>query len=440
MYATDDPRCVWVCASGELSGDGTHEDPFGRIESSLVKVQPGQIIVLLGGTYHGDLTFEARGGTIDLPLRIVAEQDGSVVVDGSCWYFYDVSDLIVSGIRFKGSPLGSIAMVGACERNRFEFLTFENCCSRQKASCTLFFGGSGACCNIVEQCTFQRPPQPKALTNSPDDRTVGIMISEGDAQQGLPIVDHVIRKNRFVNYDYGILVGTDDATAKQYGHVVEYNIIDNCASEGIMVKCGDTQVRGNVVRNCTNNSISVVAGEGTIVEENRILDCGVGIRVCGKGHTISNNCIVRCGEEAIRAMDKSGREKMKTQNLIIERNTCVGWSQGRQSAPFPGISVAPSCCAVVQKNLFLGPGKPYEVQGGRAAADSCATSPHYVLDNYSAAHTCEPSSGISCGQVIFDGIALDNYENSTGYGAQGWMVRPEPFDPDAETNETSVDP
>jgi hypothetical protein len=32
--------------------------------------------------------------------------------------------------------------------------------------------------------------------------------------------------------------------------------------------------------------------------------------------------------------------------------------------------------------------------------------------------------------VIFSGIARDNYENGTGYGAQGWMARPEPFDPD----------
>jgi hypothetical protein len=442
MVSTEDPRYVWVCASGELSGDGTRKSPFGRIKSSLVNVQSGQVIVLLGGTYQGDVTFEACGGSMEMPLRIVADDtaDASkVIVNGSCWYFYDVSDLIVSGIAFKDSPLGSIAMVGACARNRFEYLKFENCCARDKASCSLFFGGSGASCNIVEQCTFERPAQPRSEGKKPDDRTVGIMISEGDAQEGTPIIDHVIRKNRFVNYDYGILVGTDDATEKQYGHLIEYNTVDNCVTEGIMVKCGDTQVRGNTVRNCRGNSISVVAGEGTVVEDNRILDCGTGIRVAGKGHTVANNCIVRCGEEAIRAMDKIGKTGIRTQNLFIEKNTCVAWSQNRQNPYFPGISIAPECCAVVQKNLFLGPGKPYNIESGHTSINACKTSRHYILDNYSAAHTCEPASGMSCGQVIFSGIALDNYENNTGYGAEGWVVKPEPFDPDKEADMNPVE-
>jgi hypothetical protein len=208
-----------------------------------------------------------------------------------------------------------------------------------------------------------------------------------------------------------------------------------------MVKCGDTQVRGNVVSRCRSNSISVVTGEGSVVEDNRILDCGTGIRVGGKGHTVSNNCIVRCSEEAIRVMDRNGHAGPKTQNIIIDKNTCVAWSQSRPHGHFPGISIAPASLAVVQQNLFLGPGKPYEVV---AAAESVPCTGgtkgmrgHCILDNYSAAHSCEPGSGISCGKVIFAGIAIDNYENDTGYGARGWMVRPEPFDPDATESDTA---
>jgi hypothetical protein len=439
MYPKDDSEYLWVSPSGEEAGDGTYGNPFCRIESSLAKALPGQTIVLMAGTYQGDVTVQA-GGSIDKPLRITADKGAHVVVIESCWYFYDVSDMILSGIVFQDSMLGSIVVMGSCERNRFEHLTFQNCCRSRKASCSLFFGGSGAACNIVEHCSFERPPKASSATDgkNPDDLTVGIMISEGDAHegaQGKPIVDHVIRRNRFVNYDYGILVGSDDDTEKQYGHQIVYNSIDNCTKEGIMVKCGDTLVKGNTISNCSKNSISVVTGEGTIVEDNRILDCGIGIRVAGKGHTVANNCIVRCGEDAIRIMDRKGKAGPKTQNVIIEKNTCVAWSQSQPHGQYSGISIGPNTNAIVQRNLFLGPGKPYLVIADEnSRAQGPEKSRHCVLDNYSAAHTCEPGSGISCGQVIFAGIALDNYDNGTGYGAQGWMVRPEPFDPDKESD------
>jgi hypothetical protein len=430
MYPKDDPGFIWVSPHAQTSGDGTFENPFGSIESSLSKVEPGQTIVLMDGSYKGDVTVQASG-SIDKPVRITAAEGANAVVLESCWYFYDVSDMIVSGITFQDSPLGSIAVMGNCQRNRFEHLTFLNCCKSRKASCSLFFGGSGAAFNIVEQCAFERHLTPSG-GKSPEELTVGLMISEGDAQGGPPIIDHVIRKNRFQNYDYGVLVGSDDATAHEYGHQIEYNLIDNCAAEGIMVKCGDTLVRGNTIRSCPKNSISVVTGQTSIVEDNRILDCGLGIRVAGKGHTVSNNCIVRCAEEAIRIMDKNGKTGQETLNVLVENNTCVAWSQGRTPGRFPGVSIGSHVCAIVQKNLFLGPGKPYDVTHDPDAGDRKRRSCNCILDNYSAAHSCEPSSAVSCGTVIFAGIALDNYDNGTGYGAQGWMVRPEPFDPDQD--------
>jgi len=434
MYPKDDPRIIWVSPLAQTSGDGSNENPFGSIETSFSKVEPGQTIVLMDGSYKNDVTVQVSG-SIDKPIRITADEGARVVVQESCWYFYDVSDVILSGITFQDSPLGSVAIMGICERNRFERLTFKNCCKSQKASCSLFFGGSGAACNIVEYCSFERPRALASNGRNPDDLTVGLMISEGDAQGGAPITDHVIRKNTFQNYDYGVLVGTDDATAHEYGHHIEYNSIDNCVAEGIMVKCGDTLVKGNTIRNCPNHSISVVTGQGSVIEDNRILDCGLGIRVAGRGHSVSNNCIVRCSEEAIRIMDKNGETGQETQNVFVENNTCVAWSQSLPHGRFPAVSIGSNVCAIVQKNLFLGPGKPYEVAPDPRAGDKKRRSCNCILDNYSAAHSCEPSSAVSCGTVIFAGIALDNYDNGTGYGAKGWIVRPDPFDPDQESTE-----
>ncbi len=425
MYSPDDPRYLWVSPSDEASGNGTFSKPFGRIAAALSGAQPGQTIVLKAGTYQGDITVQASG-SFDRPLRIVAEKEAHATVLGACWYFYDVCDLIVSGLIFKDSPLGGIAVIGACERNRFENLSFLNCGHNEKASCTLFFGGSGGACNIVEYCSFERPPAAPNRQKDPDLMTVGLMISEGDALEGKPITDHVIRRNRFVNYDYGILLGAEDATPGQYGHLVSYNSIDNCANEGIMVKCGDTQVKGNVITRCPNNSISVVTGEGSVVEDNRIADCGLGIRVAGKGHTVSNNCIIRCGNEAIRVMEKNGKGGMPTQNIIIEHNTLAGWSQIRPNPLLPGIIIEQRTSSIIKRNLFLGSGQPYRVTMAEGGRDG-----HLVSDNVWSGAGAAPD-GVTAAWVDFAAEAVDNYDNQSAYGARGWMCRPDPFDPDAK--------
>jgi hypothetical protein len=431
VFPKDDPKYLWVIPADEDGGQGTFDQPFGRIAAALSKARPGQVIVLKAGNYTGDVTVETSGIS-DKPIYIVADRGADVIVSGACWYFYDVCDIIVSGLTFNSSPLGSIAVIGSCERNRFEYLSFKNCGDPLKASCTMFFGGAGAACNIVEFCSFDRPaPLSAARKKSPDAMTVGLMISEGDTLEGKPITNHIIRRNRFSNYDYGILIGAEDATMKQYSHIVAYNTIDKCIVEGIMVKCGDTQVRGNVITACPNNSISVVTGEGTIVEDNRIVDSGLGIRVGGRGHTVSNNCLIRCGQEAIRVMEKNGANGVATENIIIEQNTCAGWSQKKPST-VPGISIEAASCAIIKGNLFWGSGEPYRFVGAGISKEM-----HLISDNLSAG-SCATPDGVTAGQFEFGSKEQDNYDNDTGYGASGWMCRPEPHDPDLETEDEPV--
>ena len=89
------------------------------------------------------------------------------MIQGACWFFYDICDLIVSGFTFRDAPHGAVSVMGACLRNRFADLLFINCGTRESASCTLFFGGAGGSCNVVENCLFERPaPSPPAPTTS----------------------------------------------------------------------------------------------------------------------------------------------------------------------------------------------------------------------------------------------------------------------------------
>lgn len=428
MYSPNDPNILWVAPRGKTAGNGSFEEPFGRIHDALSRARPGFTIVLTEGTYPGDATIQCSG-SIDLPIRIASAEETKAVILGGCWYLYDLSDLIVSGLTFRDAPQGAISVMGTCERNRFEHVRFENCGRQRAASCTLFFGGSGGACNIVESCDFARSAISSGRGKDPGAMSVGLMISEGDLHEGRLITNIIARRNRFANYDYGILAGTQDDAANQHGHRIEYNVIDNCATEGIMVKCGDTLVKGNVVTNCPGHAISVAAGEGSIIGDNRIVDCGLGIRVAGRGHTVSNNCIIRCCAESILIMEKKGGEGAATQNIMVENNTCAGWSRNNPGV-CAGIGIEPATSAIVKSNLFFGDGDPCKCTGPHAGIAG-----HLIADNARAAGKgCE---GVVEARVNFASLAADNYATDSGYGASGWMCGPEAFDPDLEASPDS---
>lgn len=436
MLSKNDQQFIWVAPEEDVSGEGSYSKPFHSVCKAVECARPGQTIVLKQGIYPRDVTIQ-KSGAIDKPLRIIAEKDAQVICSEACWYLYDVSDLIISGIVFKASPGIALSVVGKCLRNRFEFLSFLQCGTTQKESCTLFLGGSGHACNVVESCCFERAESSRNIS-------VGILISEGDYQEGEANCDCIITKNRFVNYGYGILVGSQDSTMGEYGHQVTYNTLDNCSVEGILVKCGDTMVKGNTVRNCARHSVSVVAGRSSIIEENRIINCGSGIRIAGKGHTVANNCIVRCQEAAISVLSDVSPYAAPASNIIVEENTCVAWDCG----PLPeknrtGVLIGRGTSCIVRRNLFHGPGKPYALHdmgrpGGGKRSSSSEIENCLIADNISSGG-CESLEGSTGNEVVFKSAELDNYENTSGYGAQGRLLTPDPFGPDERRDDEDAE-
>jgi hypothetical protein len=425
-FEKDNPRFLWVEPSNDLGGYGTYEKPFGRISTALSKVKPDQAIILKPGNYFGDVTIEISG-TYEKPIYILADNsNGDVIIKESCWYFYDVCDVVVNGLKFLDSPLGSIYVIGACERNKFENIFFKNCGKSKESSCTMFFGGEGSECNIVENCCFEFLDEYFRDNKSDNkDMKVGLMISEGDLFKGNAIKNHIIRRNKFSNYDYGILIGVNDSTSNQYGHIVEFNTIKNCLKEGIMVKCGDTQIKGNLVQNCLNNSISVITGEGSVIENNRIINSGIGIRVAGKGHTIYNNCLIRCKDEAIRILEKNSETGVQTQNVIIENNTCIDWDTNKNNTG--GIVIESGTSSVIKNNIFFGKGKPYIF-----ACEKIKDNNNHLIINNISGGGCTSIKGVVEANINFASYQEDNFTNTSGYGANGWMCSPDFYDPDKD--------
>jgi threonine dehydrogenase-like Zn-dependent dehydrogenase len=107
------------------------ENPFGSINEALQVTKPGNTIVLKNGIYRENQTIEISG-TPQKPIRIVSDDNATVIIEESCWFFYDTSDLIITDLIFKNSPFGAISVIGICKRNRFDSLQFINCGSKKK--------------------------------------------------------------------------------------------------------------------------------------------------------------------------------------------------------------------------------------------------------------------------------------------------------------------
>jgi hypothetical protein len=420
LFDKSDPSILWVSAAADESGNGTFDAPFSDIDRALAIVKPGNTIVLKPGKYSRTVSVQVSG-TLRQPIRIVGENGAAAV---NAWFFYDVNNLIVSRIGFRDTPHGAISVIGACSHNRFEDLTFIDCGVDEQVSCTLFFGGSGGACNVVENCWFERRAAPAGGGGS----SIALMVAEGDNDSGTAITDHVFRKNNFVNYTTGIVVGAGDAPAGQYGHLVEYNTVDRCFGDALIIKCGDTMARGNLVQKCAGAAIAVRAGSNSVVEANRIIDSAEGISVNGAGHTVQNNCLIRCLSHGIHvraAQETEGRNAAIS--LFIENNTFVNCGMGEKgsTAANVAIGIEKGTSGIVRKNLFSGNAV---VTGGQAS--------FVVKDNGT---TGKAGDGVEAIAVAFKDPAGDDYTNDSGYGASGWMLKPEAYDPHGDDIEGESD-
>jgi len=417
MFSHDDPSIIWIGPGAGGTGRGSRDDPYGDVSEAIGRARPGDTVVFIAGRYTTDVTIQ-NSGTVDHPIRVTSETEGCAEFVGACWYLYDVSDLIITGLVFKNTPHAAISAVGACERNCFRSLRFIACGTAKEGSSTMFFGGSGGRCNVVDTCIFDaREPSDTAAIHTPA-HSIGILITEGDGEhEGMTNRDHIFRRNIFRNYGCGILVGSRGTGERQYGHVIEHNEIRDCAADGIRVRCGDTILRGNVIERCGGNAISLIQGMSSVVTDNRIEHCGVGIRVQGTGHTLSNNCIVGCRVQAIHVACGGEEGTEPAGNCIIEHNTMLQGADTGGGA-FLGIRVDPGTSCVIQGNLFSGRGHAYTGRdGGQGGAISLFADENLITDGCGAAAGCRRE------QVAFADANAGDYENSSGAGARGWMMR-----------------
>jgi hypothetical protein len=204
-------------------------------------------------------------------------------------------------------------------------------------------------------------------------------------------------------------------------------------------------VRGNCIEHCSGNSISVLAGSGSIVESNRVVDCKNGVRVNGSGHTLSNNCIVRTGIAAVTACAAKG-ELEAASNLFIESNTFVDCGALENAgAGCSGIRAEPGTSCIIRNNLVCGAGTPLQIVSSEDLSTEATaglpdtTPPAQIFANENAVSVEYSSqSGFKPIPVTFTD-KLDTFENSTGFGAQEWVLTPQTFDPQIDETDEDCD-
>jgi hypothetical protein len=417
----NDPRIIWVAPAGETKGSGTQDDPYTSLNRAIEKVMPGYTIMLTAGEYTGDVTFQTSG-LMEMPIRVVPEEGAEVTIVDASWYFYDASDFIVRDLHFTGAPNSAISVIGACERNCFSNLSFVNCGGITDQSCTFFFGGDGGLCNVVENCSFEAParqPNPTAMS-------IGLMISEGDIQDnGNLNRNHIFRNNTFTKFGCAIVIGSTGRSAVQFGHRVENNTINACWRDGIRIKCGDTIVSGNLISHCGNRGIALMAGAASHITDNRIENCLTGIHVLGSGHSIQNNCLVRCSREALHLGAAADEHEVTAANIIVEQNSCIdcGGAGGEGDSETFGVRCDAKTTAVIRRNIFSGTGMPYTTGKVKTAAKKRSTGAVVAAaDDNIAADGCAVVGGCIAMAIGFNDSDAGNYENSSDYGCHGWMA------------------
>lgn len=314
MFDKLSEKNIWVSSTAKDNGNGSYEFPYSKIKTALDNAKAGANIVLFSGIYDEKLVVSDICGTIEEPITIMAfEKNGEKIISNSEWYFYSASDFVIKNIIFKNTINSAISMVGESQRNSIKDCEFINC--GEVAECSVFFGGSGGDCNVVENCGFSAPKDAK--------NHIAVMISQSiDNEDGtvLNSKNTSVRFCRFNDCKTAVVVGSDENISGLFGeHLISDNLFVDCDC-GTKIKISGTQICRNIFRDCKLGIENVLGYENEIFE-NRFENCEKAISVLCDDLTVKENCFVY---SAISIETKNEAPEEEKLPILICENTFVG--------------------------------------------------------------------------------------------------------------------
>lgn len=73
----------YVAPTGSPGAPGTIEQPLGTVQEGVDRLEPGDVLVLRGGSYAEDVSLAGVRGTSEAPVVIRAHEDETVSIDGA---------------------------------------------------------------------------------------------------------------------------------------------------------------------------------------------------------------------------------------------------------------------------------------------------------------------------------------------------------------------
>lgn len=258
-------------------------------------VQPGDVIVLANGVWRDfDLVVDAEG-TETLPIYLIAEEPGKVILSGQSSLRMGGQYIIVSGLVFRDgyTPRNEVisfrrdskTLASNSRVTQTVIENYNNPDRAQRDTWVVMYGQNNQ---------FDHNHLSGKLNSGP---TMTVRLNTEDSQNN----NHHIHHNYFgprpvfgSNGGETLRIGTSHYSLTTSGTLVENNYFDRCSGEVEIVsnKSGSNTYRGNTFFQ-SSGTLTLRHGNGTLVEQNLFDGNNApytgGVRVINADQTIRNN-------------------------------------------------------------------------------------------------------------------------------------------------------
>ncbi|MCF8390691.1 MAG: polysaccharide lyase 6 family protein [Bacteroidales bacterium] len=306
---------------------------------------PGDTIVMSNGIWTNQAIYFRAEGSEDLPIVLMAETPGEVILNGSSKLSFSGKYLIVDGLYFKDGTLSGSAVVefrtsssSLAENCRLTNTVIKNYnppLNTTDSKWVSLYGKN----NMVDHCSFENKNNSGTL--------LVVWLTSGTTP------NHIIDSNyfgyRIANLDSNgnelngqeiIRIGDSSTSMQTAGVVVSNNIFEHCDGEIEIIsnKSCENIYTNNLFYECKGmltlrhgNRCTV---EGNYFIGNKIKDTG-GVRIIGEDHKVYNNYFenltgsgYRAGLCIVRGKENSAlNEYFQVKNANVMFNTFVDCEQ-----------------------------------------------------------------------------------------------------------------
>lgn len=278
------------------AGNKVTVSTVAELHTAFASALPGDTIVMANGTWRdADIVFQANGKS-GLPITLVAETPGEVILTGTSRLRFVGEYLVVDGLWFKDGALESGHVIQFrrdssflsrhCRLTNTAITDYNPPSDTTEYKWISLFGTN----NRVDHCFVSG--------KNHDGATVVVWVGDGPN-------DHRIDHNYFAdrpvlgrNGGETLRVGTSSVSMTISRTVVEHNLFERCDGEIEIIssKSGENVYRHNTFRS-SKGMLTLRHGNANIVAGNFFLGQDLsstgGVRIIGEDHLVVNNYFER---------------------------------------------------------------------------------------------------------------------------------------------------